>query len=119
MAYSKDREYQQDSDADDEYERSVIHSPTLPMDYDEVSPTDSGPMSTEHTPTTFTHSRDSKGSPTGLITEWTAEQTADFISDLGLERYADTFVGRWPAEFGSRAANWECVQNRESREMLW
>lgn len=92
MAYKTT--YHSDSDADDEYERSVIQSPTLPVDYTESSPTDSGPQSTEHTPTTFTHSRDSKGSPTGLITEWTAEQTADFISDLGLDQYADTFHGR-------------------------
>jgi protein STE50 len=86
-----------DADADDEYERSVIHSPTLPVDYDESSPTDSGPHSTEHTPTTFTHSRDGKGSPTGRITEWTEEQTADFVSDLGLEKYAQAFVGRYRA----------------------
>ncbi|OCK93091.1 uncharacterized protein K441DRAFT_566815 [Cenococcum geophilum 1.58] len=83
--------YHEDSDADDEYERSVITSPTLPPDF-ESSPTDSGPPSTEHTPTTFTHSRDSNGSPTGLITVWTAEQCADFISGLGLEQYAETFI---------------------------
>lgn len=81
-----------DADADDEYERSVIQSPTLPV-YQEISPTDSGPHSTEHTPTTFTHSsRDGKATPMGLITEWTEEQAADFISDLGLDQYADTFV---------------------------
>lgn len=93
MAYKST--YHEDSDADDEYERSVITSPTLPPDYDqESSATDSGPPSTEHTPTTFTHSRDSHGSPTGLISGWTAEQCADFISSLGLEHYAETFVGR-------------------------
>jgi len=96
MAY-KAGGYDTDAEADDEYERSVLHSPTLPIDYEDASPTDSGPMSTEHTPTTYTHSRDSKGSPTGLITEWTAGQSADFIADLGLEQYADTFVGRWQA----------------------
>lgn len=90
MAYTT--KYQEDSDADDEFERSVFQSPTLPAEY-ESSPTSSGPLSTEHTPTTFTHSRDSKSSPTGLIIEWTADQAADFIADLGLEQYADTFVG--------------------------
>ena len=95
MAYKST--YHEDSDADDEYERSVITSPTLPPDF-ESSPTDSGPPSTEHTPTTFTHSRDSNGSPTGLITEWTAEQCADFISGLGLEKYAETFIGRFIIE---------------------
>ncbi|EAT82670.2 hypothetical protein SNOG_10335 [Parastagonospora nodorum SN15] len=88
MAYAT--KYHEDSDADDEFERSVM-SPALPPDY-EHSPTSSGPLSTEHTPTTFTHSRDSKSSPTGLLMEWTEEQVADFISDLGLEQYADTFA---------------------------
>jgi hypothetical protein len=92
MAYISTSRYNDDSgnEADDDYERSVIQSPTLPGDYSESSPTDSGPHSTEHTPTTFSHS---KGSPTSLITDWSAEQTADFISDLGLGQYADVFVG--------------------------
>ncbi|KAF2733575.1 hypothetical protein EJ04DRAFT_268794 [Polyplosphaeria fusca] len=89
MAYKSSSAYE--SDADDEYERSVM-SPALPPDFEESSPTDSGPLSTEHTPTTFTHSRDSKGSPTGLVIEWTAEQSADFVSELGLPQYADTFI---------------------------
>jgi hypothetical protein len=92
MAYTT--KYHEDSDADDEFERQThISSPTLPVEY-ESSPTSSGPLSTEHTPTTFTHSRDSKSSPTGHIMEWSADQAADFIADLGLEQYADTFVGR-------------------------
>ncbi|PVI01425.1 RA-domain-containing protein [Periconia macrospinosa] len=91
-SYSTSKYHGEDSDADDEYERSVIQSPTLPVDYAESSSTSSGPMSTEHTPTTFTHSRDAKGSPTTLITEWTEEQSADFVSDLGLDQYADSFV---------------------------
>lgn len=90
MSYAT--KYHEDSDADYEFERSVM-SPTLPAEY-ENSPTSSGPLSTEHTPTTFTHSRDSRSSPTGLITEWTVDQVADFISDLGLEQYAETFAGR-------------------------
>jgi hypothetical protein len=93
MAYTSKYHEDSDADADDEFERSVM-SPTLPREY-ENSPTSSGPLSTEHTPTTFTHSRDSKSSPTGLIMEWTEDQVADFISDLGLEQYADTFAGMW------------------------
>ncbi|KAF1940066.1 RA-domain-containing protein [Clathrospora elynae] len=89
MAYTT--KYHEDSDADDEFERQGISSPTLPVEY-ESSPTSSGPLSTEHTPTTFTHSRDSKSSPTGYIMEWNEDQTADFIADLGLEQYADTFA---------------------------
>jgi hypothetical protein len=93
MAYRSKYQEDSDADADDEYERSVIQSPTLPVDYHESSPTDSTPHSTEHTPTTFSHSRDGKNTPTGLITDWTEEQTADFISDLGLDQYAQAFVG--------------------------
>lgn len=95
MAYSTTKYRHDDSDADDE---GSVLSPALPEHYDDgsSSPTDSGPLSNEHTPTTFTHSRDSKGSPTGLITEWTAEQVADFISELGLPQYADIFIGRLP-----------------------
>ncbi|EON70039.1 hypothetical protein W97_09307 [Coniosporium apollinis CBS 100218] len=89
MAYKPT--YHEDSDADDEYERSVFTSPTLPADF-ESSPTDSGPPSTEHTPTTFTHSGESHGSPTGVITQWTAGQCADFITSLGLGQYADNFI---------------------------
>jgi hypothetical protein len=116
MAYAT--KYHEDSDADDEFERSVL-SPTLPPDY-ENSPTSSGPLSTEHTPTTFTHSRDSKSSPAGMIMEWSEEQVADFISDLGLEQYADTFAGKWDdipsvllcyADFSA--------QRRSSRAMYW
>jgi hypothetical protein len=109
-----------DADADDEYERSVIQSPTLPVNYHhESSPTDSGPHSTEHTPTTFTHSRDSRSSPTGLITEWTEEQTADFISDLGLDQYADTFISRWHVWQLPGWALTGPVQTRVSPEKPW
>ena len=119
MAYRSKYQEDSDADADDEYERSVIQSPTLPMDYHESSPTDSGTHSTEHTPTTFTHSRDGKLTPTGLITEWTEEQTADFISDLGLDQYADTFSRTCRSAFVECLANLR-VQTRASRvKPLW
>lgn len=94
MAYRTKYHSDSDADADDEFERGSVMSPTLPAGYNESSPTDSGPQSTEHTPTTFTHSRDGKTSPAGLITEWTEEQVADYIEDLHLEQYADTFISR-------------------------
>lgn len=95
MAYNNLSKYHEDSDADDEFERGGWQNrDQIPVEY-ESSPTTSGPLSTEHTPTTFTHSRDSRISPTGQILDWDAEQVADFITDLGLEQYADTFVGRW------------------------
>ncbi|KAF1355775.1 RA-domain-containing protein [Lizonia empirigonia] len=91
MAYNNLSKYHEDSDADDEFERSGWQRDQMPVEY-ESSPTSSGPLSTEHTPTTFTHSRDSRISPTGLLVDWSAEHVADYISDLGLEQYADTFV---------------------------
>ena len=95
MAYSNSTKFHEDSDADDEFERQHVSSPTLPAEYDDHSPTSSGLPSAEHTPTTFTHSRDSKSSPTGHIMEWNEDQTADFIADLGLEQYSDDFASRW------------------------
>lgn len=86
--------YHEDSDADDEFERSVFVSPTLPQDF---SPTYTDDMtSPEHTPTTFAHSQSggSYASPTSLITQWNAEQCADFLSSLGLGQYADAIKSR-------------------------
>jgi hypothetical protein len=92
MSAYKSREYQEDSDTDDEYERASFMSPTLPpLDFGEASSTGSESPSTEHTPTTYSH-RDAP-SPRGLILDWSAEQSADFVSNLGLSQYADTFVG--------------------------
>lgn len=91
MATYKGHTFHDDSDADDEYERSVITSPTIPADF-ESSPTDSESLSTEHTPTTFSHSGRDNASPRGLIVDWSAEQCADFVSGLGLPQYADSFV---------------------------
>src|SRR6266480_451867 len=103
MAAYKGHAFHDDSDADDEYERSVITSPTLPADF-ESSPTDSESLSTEHTPTTFSHSGRDNASPRGLITEWSAEQCADFLSSLGLPQYADSFLG------GLILDNWKRIQ---------
>ncbi|KAF2197341.1 hypothetical protein GQ43DRAFT_381224 [Delitschia confertaspora ATCC 74209] len=111
MAFKATGMYHEDSDADDEYERSVV-SPTLPPGFDEASPTDSGPLSTEHTPTTFTHSRDSVASPTGIITEWTEDQTADFLRSIGLPQYAKTFI-----EEGITGDALVALQHAELKEM--
>lgn len=106
--------YHEDSDADDEYERSVIMSPALPPEF-ESSPTDSDPLSAEHTPTTYTHSG-SHPSPTSPITQWTAEQCADFISNLGLAEYAEAFIGKFSCLSEGGIRGWKmrltCVQCR-------
>lgn len=32
--------------------------------------------------------------PKTIITEWTAEESADFVAGLGLRQYCDTFIGQ-------------------------
>jgi hypothetical protein len=86
--------YHADSDADDEYERSVMTSPILQTD-DDASPTDSDAPSTEHTPTTFDYpDNDKSSSPRTIISEWTSDECAKFLSQLGLSQYCNTFIGR-------------------------
>jgi hypothetical protein len=81
-----------ESDADDEYERSM--GDVSPVADSEASPIDSD-MSTsaEHTPTTYGHRSSADRLPETIITEWTAEECADFIGSIGLQQYADRFVG--------------------------
>ncbi|KAI4122350.1 MAG: hypothetical protein LQ338_005865 [Usnochroma carphineum] len=85
------RAYHADSDADDEYERSEITSPILPMDDDDDSTTNSDPPSTEPTPT-FDRTNGDKLSPTNSIIKWTTGQCADFVASLDLPQYCDTFI---------------------------
>ncbi|KAL7957582.1 hypothetical protein V8C34DRAFT_173249 [Trichoderma compactum] len=80
-----------ESDADDEYEHHLgDHSP--------VGDSETSPMgselstSAEHTPTTYGHRSSMDRLPETIITEWTAEECADFISAIGLPQYADTFL---------------------------
>ncbi|KAI9837333.1 MAG: hypothetical protein M1819_000407 [Sarea resinae] len=79
-----------DSDADDEYERSVIPSPRLPTDSE--SPTDSEPHSTEQTPTTYGHAQEGHRTPKTLILDWSTDECVDFIQGLGLSQYAKAFL---------------------------
>ncbi|RYP72421.1 hypothetical protein DL771_004216 [Monosporascus sp. 5C6A] len=82
-----------ESDADDEYERSLhTSSPVIATD-SEISPTDSdGLSSAEHTPTTYGHRSSADRLPETIISEWTAEECADFIANIGLEQYSDQFI---------------------------
>ncbi|KAJ5560917.1 hypothetical protein N7535_009114 [Penicillium sp. DV-2018c] len=82
--------YHADSDADDEYERSVFTSPHLNID-SECSPTDSEIQSAEHTPTKFGHPIDGPRSPRTLITEWGVEECKEFLTSLGLLQYHGAF----------------------------
>lgn len=68
-------------------------SPHLPTD-SETSPTDSEPPSAEQTPTTYGAPEKDHHLPKTIITEWTAEESADFVAGLGLRQYCDTFIGQ-------------------------
>jgi hypothetical protein len=80
-----------ESDADDEYERSMgEHSP---VGDSEMSPIDSEQStSAEHTPTSYAHRTSADRLPETIITEWTAEECADFIGSIGLQQYTDRFL---------------------------
>ncbi|KAE8348229.1 MAPKKK cascade protein kinase regulator Ste50 [Aspergillus coremiiformis] len=83
--------YHADSDADDEYERSVITSPHLVTD-SEASPSESDFPSSEQTPTTYANAEEHPKSPRASITEWTADQCAVFLAALGLNQYCPAFL---------------------------
>jgi hypothetical protein len=102
MAYQTGTAYHADSDADDEYERSVVTSPTQLHTDSENSPTDSEPPSNEHTPTTFGNSPEDQALPRSIITEWTADECAQFVASLGLRQYCDAFMGEQDCTFDAR-----------------
>ncbi|KAK0736812.1 hypothetical protein B0T21DRAFT_287439 [Apiosordaria backusii] len=80
-----------ESDADDEYERDIHGSSPIATDV-ETSPIDSDPPSTEHTPTTYGYRSSADRLPETIISEWTAEECADFIASIGVQQYADVFL---------------------------
>jgi len=91
MAFESGTAYPE-SDADDEYERSVADSsPVLATDSEASEADSEGFSSNEHTPTYQKSSEDRL--PETIITEWTAEECADFVSSLGLRQYGDQFLG--------------------------
>ncbi|AEO57920.1 hypothetical protein MYCTH_2304698 [Thermothelomyces thermophilus ATCC 42464] len=80
-----------ESDADDEYERDIHGSSPIATDV-ETSPIDSDPQSAEHTPTTYGYRSSADRLPETIISEWTAEECADFIASIGLQQYSDIFI---------------------------
>ena len=92
MAFPRDSAYHADSDADDEFERSVMASPTQAAT-DSETETSSGPPSNQHTPTTFGHGGEDGNLPRTIITEWTPEECAHFLNSLSLRQYCDSFLG--------------------------
>lgn len=95
MAFASGTAMYPESDADDEYERSVHDSsPILATDSEA---TDSNPSSNEHTPTTYGAPGSGDRLPETIITEWTADECADFVGSLGLQQYVDQFLGTLPS----------------------
>lgn len=82
--------YHADSDADDEYERSVMTSP-IELHDDSDDSEDTEPPSADHTPT-FGNGGDDSHLPRTIITEWTAEETVRFVAGLGLRQYGERFL---------------------------
>ena len=81
--------YKADQDADDEYEQRLVASSFFHVD--PVSPSsDSEPHSAEPTPTNNTEER---RSPKTIITQWTAQDSADFVASLGISQYSRTIIG--------------------------
>ena len=94
MAFESGTAYPE-SDADDEYERSVADSsPVLASDSEATE--SEGLSSNEHTPTTYGAHSSGDRLPETIITEWTAEECADFVTSLGLRQYGDQFLGSLP-----------------------
>lgn len=85
-----------ESDADDEYERDMHGSSPIDATDVETSPIDSDPPSAEHTPTTYGYRSSADRLPETIISEWTAEECADFIATIGVQQYADRFLGSTP-----------------------
>lgn len=98
--------YHADSDADDEYERSVITSPHLDSD---GSGSESESPSAEPTPT-FGRKEENPKSPRTIITEWSAEECASYLASLGLRQYCQAFIGM-PASRGSKVPTDHASEN--------
>ncbi|EON96191.1 putative protein kinase regulator ste50 protein [Phaeoacremonium minimum UCRPA7] len=81
-----------ESDADDEYERDIQESSPIDATDASISPTDSDPPSNEHTPTTYGYRSSADRLPETIISEWTADECADFIATIGLQQYSDHFI---------------------------
>lgn len=92
MATFSGTAYHADSDADDEFERSVMASPTQLHTDSSDQETSSEPSSNEHTPTTFGTPFDDGIRPRNVISEWSAEECAHFVASLGLRQYSEQFI---------------------------
>jgi hypothetical protein len=99
--YGRDHAYDSDADADDEFERSIIASPTVPAHFDDAesdhlseSEDERESIGGQDTPTTQGWLEREGRSPTGNIMQWTEEQVADYVAALSpaLKHYSNTFA---------------------------
>jgi hypothetical protein len=94
MSFENSAAVYAESDADDEYEHASM---TSPVTGSATSHYERCVSSSENTPTTVaTFDHRSSGTdrlPETIITEWAAEECADFVSAIGLGQYADQFIG--------------------------
>lgn len=81
-----------DSDADDEYERSLMSPRDLPKSPTGSTTTDI--LSNAPTPTDFGPVVDGPRFPRMLITDWGVEECKEFLTSLGLLQYHGTFRGK-------------------------
>ncbi|KAL3423061.1 protein kinase regulator ste50 [Phlyctema vagabunda] len=86
MAFESGTAYAE-SDADDEYERSVVN-----LASDSEATESEGPSSNEHTPTTYGNHPGGDRLPEAIITEWDAAECAEFVASIGLRQYSDSFL---------------------------
>ncbi|EGP90335.1 uncharacterized protein MYCGRDRAFT_84820 [Zymoseptoria tritici IPO323] len=96
-----DNAYDSDAEADDEFERSVFTSPIIAAhfaddgsDHPSESEDDNSVMDGEDTPTTQGWADREGRSPTGKITQWSEEETADYIAALSpaLKQYGQRLI---------------------------
>ena len=97
-----DHTYDSDADADDEFERSFVASPTVPAhfadgesDLPSEDEDDRESIGGQDTPTTQGWMERGEGrSPTGNIMQWTEDQVADYVAALSpaLKHYGRTFA---------------------------
>ncbi|CAK7264813.1 Mitogen-activated protein kinase adapter protein MST50 [Sporothrix epigloea] len=90
MNYQQGTSYAE-SDTEDEYERVLRHGSLADVNSSEL-PVTGADFSSEQTPTIYAYHSSADRLPETLITDWTAEECADFIASIGLQQYAERFI---------------------------
>lgn len=113
--------YDSDAEADDEFERSVFTSPIIAGHFQDDNSDHPSESEDDHsidggndTPTTQGWAEREVRSPVGKITQWSEEETADYIAALSpaLKQYGQRFV-----EEGVNGEALVALQHEELREL--